>query len=134
MAAFKNYYEILGVELFADTDSVKSAFRKLARQHHPDLNANNRQAEEKFKEINEAYEILSDPAKRAMHDATLQSLNGRNQDKTTKSTSKKQEPEKPKEQQSPPKTTTAQEQTKKEEAQPTKNNKPINDLFESFLK
>jgi len=75
-AIFKNYYQILGVEPFADTDTVKAAFRKLARTYHPDLNNGNRQSEEKFKEINEAYEILGNPEKRAMHDTMLKAMQG----------------------------------------------------------
>lgn len=64
----KNYYEILGVSRNASADAVKSAYRKLAVKYHPDHNPNNRQAEEKFKEINEAYQVLSDAEQRAQHD------------------------------------------------------------------
>ncbi len=64
----KNYYKILGVPRAADADTIKKAFRKLARQHHPDANKGDKRAEEKFKEINEAYEVLSDPDKRARYD------------------------------------------------------------------
>lgn len=76
MANLKNYYQVLGLESFAEADAVRSAFRKLARQHHPDLNAGNALAEERFKEINEAYEVLSNPDKRAMHDASLRATSG----------------------------------------------------------
>ena len=65
---YKDYYKSLGVSKTADQDEIKKAFRKLARQHHPDLNPGNKAAEEKFKEINEAYEVLSDPAKRQKYD------------------------------------------------------------------
>lgn len=65
---YKDYYKILGVERKATEAEVKSAFRKLALQYHPDRNPGNKQAEEKFKEINEAYEVLSDPQKRARYD------------------------------------------------------------------
>jgi curved DNA-binding protein len=65
---YKDYYKILGVERKATEAEVKSAFRKLALQYHPDHNPGNKQAEEKFKEINEAYEVLSDPQKRARYD------------------------------------------------------------------
>ncbi len=63
-----DYYAILGVERTATADEIKSAYRKLARQYHPDVNPNNPEAEEKFKQINEAYEVLSDPDKRAVYD------------------------------------------------------------------
>ena len=66
--AFKDYYTTLGVARDADDDAIKKAFRKLARQHHPDVAADKKTAEEKFKEINEAYEVLSDPEKRKKYD------------------------------------------------------------------
>jgi curved DNA-binding protein len=65
---YKDYYKILGVERNATEAEIKSAFRKLALQYHPDRNQGNLQAEEKFKEINEAYEVLSDTDKRAHYD------------------------------------------------------------------
>jgi curved DNA-binding protein len=65
---YKDYYKILGVERNATDAEIKSAFRKLALQYHPDRNPNNKQAEEKFKEINEAYEVLSDSQKRAKYE------------------------------------------------------------------
>ncbi|XGV95210.1 MAG: DnaJ C-terminal domain-containing protein [Leptolyngbya sp. BL-A-14] len=68
MQDFRNYYDILGVARDATVDEIKKAFRRLARQFHPDLNPGNKQAEEKFKDINEAYEVLSDPTKRAQYD------------------------------------------------------------------
>jgi curved DNA-binding protein len=65
---YKDYYKILGVERNATDAELKSAFRKLALQYHPDRNQGNNQAEEKFKEINEAYEVLSDSEKRSRYD------------------------------------------------------------------
>ncbi|MCE3235336.1 MAG: chaperone DnaJ domain protein [Vampirovibrio sp.] len=146
MAIFKNYYQILGVDVFADPETVKAAFRKLARQHHPDLNAGNAHAEEKFKEINEAYEILSNPEKRAMHDATIKAMQGLG---TGKAAARKQAAPPPKGKGGP---TPGAE--KKAEPKPTADpnakaaadgkvpgksqekpaNTPINELFESFLK
>jgi len=67
-AAFKDYYEILGVPRDASTADIKKAFRKLARVHHPDVATDKKTAEEKFKEINEANEVLSDPEKRKKYD------------------------------------------------------------------
>jgi len=65
---FKDYYETLGVPRSASDTDIKKAFRKLAREHHPDVAKDKKRAEEKFKEINEAYEVLSDPAKRKKYD------------------------------------------------------------------
>ena len=59
---YKDYYQSLGVPRDASDADIKKSFRKLARQYHPDVAKNKREAEEKFKEINEAYEVLSDPA------------------------------------------------------------------------
>lgn len=65
---FKDYYTILGVSKSADAEEIKRAFRKLARKYHPDMNPGDRAAEAKFKEINEAYEVLSDSDKRRKYD------------------------------------------------------------------
>lgn len=68
MANKRDYYELLGVGQTASADEIKKAYRKLAVKYHPDKNAGNKQAEEKFKEYTEAYEVLSDSKKRAMYD------------------------------------------------------------------
>ena len=68
MAASKDYYQALGVGERATTDEIKKAFRRLAKQHHPDRNPNKPQAAERFKEINEAHDVLSDPEKRKKYD------------------------------------------------------------------
>jgi curved DNA-binding protein len=65
---YKDYYKILGVDKSATQDEIKKAYRKLAMKHHPDRNAGNKSSEEKFKEITEANEVLSDPEKRKKYD------------------------------------------------------------------
>ncbi len=65
---YKDYYKTLGVERNASEDDIRKAYRKLAMQYHPDRNPNDKQAEERFKEINEAYQVLSDPQKRSHYD------------------------------------------------------------------
>jgi curved DNA-binding protein len=65
---YKDYYQILGVARNADADAVRKAYRKLAMQYHPDRNPGDKQAEDRFKEINEAYQVLNDPQKRAHYD------------------------------------------------------------------
>jgi molecular chaperone DnaJ len=68
LAAKRDYYEVLGVPRDAGDDEIKKAFWKLAKQYHPDVNPDDKDAEEKFKEANEAYEILSDADKRSKYD------------------------------------------------------------------
>src|SRR5436309_6481964 len=65
---FKDYYSTLGVAKTATDKEIKQAYRKLARKHHPDVNPKDKSAEAKFKGINEAYEVLGDPAKRKKYD------------------------------------------------------------------
>lgn len=71
--AEKNYYQILGVDQNASEEDIKKAYRQLARKYHPDVNPGNKEAEEKFKDINEAFSVLSDPKKRAQYDQYGQS-------------------------------------------------------------
>ena len=68
----KNYYDILGVDKKASASDIKAAYRKLAMKYHPDRNQGNAEAAEKFKEVNEAHETLSDEQKRAAYDYELE--------------------------------------------------------------
>src|SRR5947209_7626548 len=68
MSATRDYYDVLGVSRDAEETTIKKAFRRLARELHPDVNTNDPQAEDKFKEAAEAYEVLSDPDRRATYD------------------------------------------------------------------
>ena len=65
---YKDYYKILGVDRKASDDEIRKAYRKLAKKYHPDYNPNDKQAEDRFKEINEAYEVLSDSKRRSYYD------------------------------------------------------------------
>ena len=64
----RDYYEVLGLDKSASDDAIKKAYRKLAKQYHPDLNPGDQEAEKKFKEVGEAYEVLSDADKKARYD------------------------------------------------------------------
>ncbi|MBR6708608.1 MAG: molecular chaperone DnaJ [Clostridia bacterium] len=68
MADKRDYYEVLGIDKGADESAIKKAYRSLAKKYHPDMNPGNAEAEAKFKEVNEAYDVLSDPDKRAKYD------------------------------------------------------------------
>ena len=68
MAVKRDYYDVLGIDRNADEKTIKKAYRKLAKKYHPDTNAGNPDAADKFKEVNEAYDILSDPKKKKMYD------------------------------------------------------------------
>ena len=68
MADKRDYYEVLGVNRNASADEIKSAYRKLSKKYHPDLNPDDAAAEEKFKEVNEAYQVLSNSEKKARYD------------------------------------------------------------------
>ena len=64
----RDYYEVLGISRDADEHTIKKAYRKLAKRYHPDTNTGNAQAEERFKEVTEAYDVLSDPEKKKLYD------------------------------------------------------------------
>lgn len=81
----RNYYAILGVPSNATQEEIKKAFRKLARQYHPDVNPNNKAAEEKFKHINEAYDVLYDEEKRKSYDRNFKNGSKRNGTKAANS-------------------------------------------------
>ena len=68
MATKRDYYEVLGVQRGASADEIKKAYRKAAIQYHPDKNPGDKEAEAKFKELNEAYQVLTDPQKRGAYD------------------------------------------------------------------
>ena len=69
MAKKRDYYEVLGLNRDASDEDIKKAYRKLAMKHHPDRNPDSKEAEDKFKEAKEAYEVLSEPEKRRAYDA-----------------------------------------------------------------
>ena len=71
MSGKRDYYEVLGVGRNADAAQIKKAYRKLAKKYHPDTNAGNAEAEQKFKEVTEAYDVLGDEEKRKMYDCLL---------------------------------------------------------------
>ena len=71
MADKRDYYEVLGIDKSASADDIKKAYRKKAKEFHPDLHPGDKECEQKFKEVNEAYEVLSDADKRAKYDLSL---------------------------------------------------------------
>ena len=71
---YKDYYKILGVDKNASADEIKTTFRKLALKYHPDKTKGDKASEEKFKEVNEAYEVLKDPEKRKKYDEFCSSI------------------------------------------------------------
>ena len=85
----KDYYKILGVSRDADESEIKKAFRKLAKQYHPDTNNGNPEAEKKFREINEAYSVLSDEGKRKEYDESQQKEQSSSVKSETQGTRKK---------------------------------------------
>ena len=68
MAGARDYYQTLGVKREASTEEIRKAYRKLARKHHPDLNPGDKVAEERFKQVQEAYDVLKEPKKKKMYD------------------------------------------------------------------
>lgn len=148
MAIFKNYYQVLGVEQFAEADAVRTAYRQLARKFHPDLNDGNVHFEEKFKEINEAYEILSNPEKRAIHDTMLKAMQGlgggkkphpKAKPQAASAQGQKAKPSSPPADSPPPKAAatgpSGTEESKPDSAPPKDTGKPpTGGLFENFLK
>ena len=68
MAVKRDYYEVLGLTKGADAAAIKKAYRKLAKKYHPDMNPGDKEAEKKFKEVTEAYNVLSDPEKKKLYD------------------------------------------------------------------
>ncbi len=137
MAKFKDYYRMLNIEPFADVETVKSAYRKLARQFHPDLNPGNKQAEERFKEINEAYEVLHHVDKKKTYDDTLKIMRYRSAPEpprtaaeSAKSANRKPPPKRPKAKEPAPR---PDPETKGDKADKSTST-PINELFETFLR
>lgn len=84
---FKDYYQVLGISKNASSDEIKQAYRKLARKYHPDLNSEDKSAEARFKEVNEAQEVLSDPDKRRKYDQYGQYWSNTGQTSTSPGTS-----------------------------------------------
>ncbi|MGE0199858.1 MAG: DnaJ C-terminal domain-containing protein [Candidatus Melainabacteria bacterium] len=136
----KNYYDLLGLSAAADMDSVRTAYRRLARENHPDLHPGDRAKEERFKAINEAYDFLSNPDKKATYDAALKA--GRSSDNAQKAATARQKAAsakaEPPKTQPPPKQkpqATGHKATASGAGPQQKDTvSSINDLFDSFLK
>ncbi len=142
MAKFKDYYKILGLPSFSDLETVKLSYRKLARKYHPDLNGGNKKAEERFKEINEAYDALNGLEKKKAYDNSLQIMmqggkrSNSGQGKARRKTQEKAQ-EKTKTKRQSPSAKSTQGTGKKEKKsvdQVNEKTTPVNELFESFLK
>ncbi|NJL51635.1 MAG: DnaJ domain-containing protein [Hydrococcus sp. SU_1_0] len=89
---FKDYYQVLGINKNASADEIKQAYRKLARKYHPDLNSGDKKAETRFKEVNEAQEVLSDPDKRRKYDQFGQYWSQMGQQNSSASSSRSRSP------------------------------------------
>jgi len=89
---FKDYYQVLGINKNASADEIKQAYRKLARKYHPDLNSGDKKAETRFKEVNEAQEVLSDPDKRRKYDQYGQYWSQMGQQNSSASSSRSRSP------------------------------------------
>ena len=143
MPPFKNYYQMLEIEPFSDMETVKGAYRKLARKYHPDLNGGNKSAEERFKQINEAYDALSQPARKQQYDDSLRiilNVRASRQSNTSQTVTPTLKSGGKADKGATTKARTASESSKKEtesdkpSGTADEESTPINELFETFLK